>query len=546
MPTITYNKSELRKLVGKKISDEQLAEVITLIKPNLEKTEGDSITIEHTADRIDLFGVEGLARSISTYLGYRKGLAKYNVGKPRIEVKVRNVPSRPYVTAAVLRKVKVDKEFFDSMINLQEVLNESIGRKRTKAAVGIHDLDKINGTITYHGASRNDTMVPLDSDEEMKLVDVMEKTEKGKMYGEILKSAKILPVFSDSMGAGGVISFPPLINSARTAVTESTKNLLVEITGTDKKVVRDMMAILITNLGERFPIEGVKVKYEKKSETTPDLSESVTEISVSKVNEILGLNLSARDVIGLLKRMGYDTFGSADKLEVIVPSFRTDILHPVDVIEDVAIAHGYNNFRSQIPNISTVGGSIDIEKTSRRASEILVGFGFQEAMNSVLSNVTEQFRKMSLTTTSLIEIENPSSNDYSCARTSLVPGLLKFLAANKHYEYPQNIFEVGDVVLPDKSEETLARNERRIAGAICHSRSGFAEMKTVVDGLLRNLGVGYMLASCDSGMYIPGRGADIYINKEFVGSFGELHPEVIQNWDIGMPTAVFEISLEKV
>lgn len=546
MPTVTYNKSELRRLVGKKISDDQLAEVITLIKPNLEKTEGDTITIEHTADRTDLFGVEGLARSISTYLGYRKGLAKYNVGKPKIEIKVRNVPSRPYVAAAILRKVKVDKEFFDGMINLQELLNESIGRKRSKAAVGIHDLDKIRGPVTYHGASRNDTMVPLESDEEMKLVDVMENTEKGKAYGGILRSAKVLPVFSDSIGAGGVISFPPLINSARTAVTESTRNLFIEITGTDKKVVRDMMAILITNFGERFPIEGVRVRYEKKSETTPDLSESVVEISVNKVNEYLGLNLSARDVIGLLKRVGYDTFGSADKLEVIVPPFRTDILHPVDVIEDIAIAHGYNNFRPQIPDISTVGGSLDIEKTSRRASEILVGFGFQEVMSSVLSNLKDQFEKISLPATSLIEIENPSSNDYGCVRVSLVPGLLNFLAANKHYEYPQNIFESGDVVIADKLEETLARNERRIAGAICHSRSGFAEMKTVVDGLLRNLGVGYMLGGCDSGMYIPGRGADIYIDKKFVGSFGELHPQVIQNWDIGMPTAVFEIALEKI
>lgn len=544
MPTVTYNKSELKKLIGKKISDEQLAEVITLIKPNLEKTEGDTITIEHTADRIDLFGAEGLARAVSNYLGFKKGLTKYNVAKPRIEVKVRSVPSRPYVAAAVVRKVKIDKEFFDSMIIIQELLNDSIGRKRKKAAIGIHDLDKIKGPVVYHGASRNDTMVPLDSTEEMKLVDVMENTDKGKIYGEIIKSAKVLPVFSDSMGPMGVISFPPLINSARTAVTQVTKNIFVEITGTDKKVVRDTMAILITNFAERFAIEGVKLKYDKKSETTPDLSESVTEINVKKVNDYLDLELSAKDVIDLLKRMGYDAVGSADKLEVIVPAFRTDILHPVDVIEDIAIAYGYNNFKPQIPNISTIGGSVGVERISRRASDALVGFGFQEIMSSVLSNTKDQFEKMSLPETNLVEIENPPSSEYTCARISLLPGIMKFLSANKHYEYPQNVFESGDVVIPDKLEETLSRNERRIAGAICHSRSGFAEMKVVVDSLLKNMGLGYTLTSCDSGLYIPGRCVDVYINKKFVGSFGEIHPQVIQKWDIGMPIVAFELNIE--
>ncbi len=541
MPTITYRKSELKKLIGKKLSDDQLGEIITLIKPNLDGIDGDSITIEHTADRSDLFGIEGLARSIANYVGLRKGLTKYNVLKPKIDVSVKVVPVRPYTSAFVVRGARMDGGFFESVINIQELLNDSIGRRRAKAATGIHDLDKIKGPISYVGVPRSEKMVPLESAESMTLEKVLEKVGKGVMFGGIIRPAKIWPAFKDSHG---IFSFPPIINSDRTKVTEKTRNLFVEVTGTEKQAVSQVANILATNFGERFSLEGVKLRHEKKSETTPNLSESVSEISVGMVERALGVKLSAKEVIDLLKRMGYDALGSADKIEVIVPAFRNDILHPIDIIEDVAIAYGYNNFKPELPNISTTGRPLDLETLSRRASMALVGFGFQEMMNSVLSNPTDQFEKMSAPRTDLIEIANPSSSDFTCMRVSLLPSLLKVLSSNKHYEYPQNVFEVGDAVLPDKVEETLARNERRVAGVVCHSRAGFAELKHVVDGLMKSLEMGYSTRGCDSEVFIPGRGVDMYIGRKFVGSFGELHPKVIQSWDIGMPVASFEINLQ--
>jgi len=544
MPTITYKKSELKRLIGRKISDDQLTEVITLIKPNLEGVEGEDITLEHTADRPDLFGVEGLARSVSEYLGPRKGARKYNVAKPKIDVKVSAVPVRPYLSAAVVRNVRMDEGFFKSLMEIQELLNDSIGRKRTKVAIGVHDLDKIKGPIRYAGAVRDEEMVPLDSSQSVTLERVLKDVKKGVEYGKIIKPAKIWPVFRDSEG---VFSFPPIINSDRTKVTEKTRNLFVEVTGTDKQAVSQVIGILVTNFAERrFSIEGVKLKHAKKSETTPNLSESVSEISVGLVNKTLGLNLSVKEIIDLLGRVGYDAVGSADKIEVVVPAYRVDILHPIDVIEDIAIAFGYNNLVPELPNVPTVGRSLPIESVCKRSSMALVGFGFQEIMSSALSNPKDQFDNMGLPRTGFIGIENPSSIDYNCVRTNLLPGLLKTLAANKHYEYPQNIFEVGDVVLPDNMEETLARNERRIAGVVCHSRAGFAELKAIVDSLTKSLGLGYTTKECDSEMYIPGRGVDVYIDKKFAGSFGELHPKIIQNWDVGMPVTAFEIVLESL
>lgn len=542
MPTVTYRKAELKKLIGKRLGDDQLAEVITLIKPNLEKTEGDNITIEHTADRPDLFSTEGLARAVAGYLNLRRGLRKYSVFKPKIQIKINSVPVRPYVSAAVVRNAKIDCLLLGEMISTQELLSDSIGRKRGKVAIGMHDLDKIRDSISYSGASHDEKIIPLDHTESMKLGDVLEKTEKGKEYGNIINSAKLLPVFKDSLG---IFSFAPILNSERTRVAEKSRNLLIEMTGTDKQAVNQVMNIFVTGLAERkFSIESVKLKYEKRSEVTPNLSEGISEISVDMVNKILGLQLSAKEIMGMLNRMGHDAVGSADRIEVITPAYRVDILHPADIVEDIAIAYGYNNFRPEMPNISTLGKPLELEDLCEKASTTLIGFGFQEVLSSALSNPKDQFEKMNMLQTEFVEIANPSSSEYTCVRTSLLPGLLNFLSANKHYEYPQNIFETGDVVIPDKVEETLARNERRVVGLICHSRAGFIEVKNIVDSLMKNLGLGYSVKECDSEMYIPGRGVDVFIERKFIGSFGELHPRVIQNWDIGMPVAAFEMSLE--
>lgn len=542
MPTVTYRKAELRKLIGRKISDEELTEAITLIKPNLEKFDDETVTIEHTADRPDLFGVEGMARAVSSYLGFRKGLRKYAPSKPKVSIRSKPPSSRPYVSAMVVRKVDMKGGFFESMIEIQELLSDSIGRRRSKVAVGIHDLDSIEGPVSYSGADKSEKMVPLGGNEGMTLGEVLSGTEKGIEYGRILEGVRSFPAFRDSKG---IFSFPPILNSERTKVTEGTRNLLVEVTGTDRKAVTQVMAILASNFGDRFSIESVSLKREKKTEVTPNMEEGVHEVGLSDANRVMGASLQSKEAIELLSRMGYDAVGSWDKLEVVAPAYRSDILHPVDVIEDLAIAYGYNNMAPEAPNVQTTGSQLGVERASRSASMSLVGFGFQEVMTSALSNKADQFERMSLPESDIVEIANPSSSEYTCVRKSLLPGLLKVLAANKHHEYPQNVFEVGDAVIPDKAEETGARNERRIAAAVCHSRAGFAEVKSVLDSTLKSLGTGCSFRECDSQMFVPGRGFDIYMDERFVGSVGELHPQVVQNWDIGMPTAVLELSIEQ-
>lgn len=544
MPTITYDKKDLLKLIGKKLSDEQLEEAVSLVKPNVENITAAEITIEHTADRPDLFGIEGMARAIANYLGIKTGLQKYSSSDSGISVKVDSVPVRQHVACAVVRNLKLTDELIKSLMNIQEILHQTFGRKRKKIAIGVHDLDKIKPPIKYLGFSREAKMIPLEFNHEMTLREVLEKVPKGIEYGHIIESAKFWPVFVDEEG---IFSLPPIINSDRTKVTKQTKNLFIELTGTDKNSVMQTLNIIVTNLADRgAKIESVKLKYGAKSEVTPDLNESVVEVEKKMISRIIGINLSGKEMISFLKRMGYSAVDAETKLEVIAPCYRADILHPVDVIEDIAIAYGYNNFTPQLPNVATVGAAHPLEKLCEKIRMSMVGFGFLEIMRPVLTNISDQFGKMNIANEKIVEIENPVSEDYSFMRTCLLPSVMKVLAANKHVEYPQNIFEIGDVVKIDEKEETGTKTIRKICGVLCHNRAGFAEIKSVVDSLLKNLEVGYHLEKLDHPSYVKGRAANIFVNKKLVGSFGEINPKVLENWEMEMPAASFEIDVENV
>jgi phenylalanyl-tRNA synthetase beta chain len=545
MPIITFNKKELLKLVGKKLSDRQLEEVISLIKPGVELQTANEITLEVYSDRPDIFGVEGLARAIRSYLGIQPGLKKYKVEKPKLTLKVSKVPIRPFVAAAVVKNVKMTNAFIKSLIGLQEVFHQTFGRKRSKVAIGIHDYSKIKLPISYTAVEKETKMVPLEHKNEFSLQEILEKTQQGKEYGHIIAGARLLPVFMD---AEGIFSFPPIINSERTRLTEETTTLFIDLTGTKKDAVLQTLNILVTNLADRgCKIEAVKLLHEKKTEVVPNLTEDVLEISLQQIEKMLGISLSAKQTIELLQRMGYGAVNAGSgRIEVIIPAYRADILHPVDIIEDVAYAYGLNNFSPKLPNVATVGKANAIEKISEKICDLLVGFGFQEVMRFTLSNQNEQFTKMGLPKGDAVEIENPVSAESTCLRVWLIPSLLKVLSANKHVEYPQNIFEIGDVVLLNEKAETMTENRRRVAGVICASRVSFAETKSIVDTLLKNLGLGYHLRAAEHKSFIEGRAAEIFVNGKKVGIFGEIHPQILENWNLEMPVAAFEIEIENL
>jgi phenylalanyl-tRNA synthetase beta chain len=137
----------------------------------------------------------------------------------------------------------------------------------------------------------------------------------------------------------------------------------------------------------------------------------------------------------------------------------------------------------------------------------------------------------------VVEVLNPVSEDHTCLRLRLMPSLLAVLRKSKHRDLPQRIFEVGDVVVG-------AKRRKNLAVMAIHSKAGFTEMKSVVEGVMRDLSVKSDLEPLDSGMYIQGRGASVLVNGKCVGSFGELHPEVITAFELGYPVIAFEVNLD--
>ncbi len=542
MPTITYYKKDLLNLIGKEMPDEQLEEVINLVKPNVEKMTKDEVTVEHTPDRPDLFGIEGLARAVRHYLYIDKKIKRPAIKKSGLTVKAEKIAQRPYIACAVVRKVRMDDYFIRSLMNIQEVLHETIGRKRKKVAIGVHDLDMIKFPVSYTAVKPSTKMVPLESVEEMSLAEVLQKTSKGREYGLILDSSKTWPVFEDK---GGIFSFPPIINSDRTKVTEKTKNLFVELTGTDRQAVSNTLNILVHNFSERgFAIESVEISGGKK-ETTPIMEERTVELDLADVNRVTGLGIKGKEVVDLLGRMDYESAAKADMVSVTVPYYRADILHPIDIIEDITIAYGYNNFKPELPEVGTVGRPHELEKLTSRVRNLLTGLGFQEITRYILSNDDRQFSRMHTEKESIVEIENPVSAEYTCLRKYLLPGFLEFLASNMHQDYPQKVFEVGDVVVLDGKSETGARNVRKLCCAISDTRVSYEDIASILDSFMRNMGITYMMRAKVHPSFIEGRCAEIVVDGGVIGVIGEVSPMVLSNWKMEMPVVAFEIEVRQ-
>lgn len=539
MPTITFDKERLIKLIGRSLKDRELEEIINSLKSNVEEVSENEIKVELTADRSDMFVLEGFARALRSFIGLDSSEIK--ISDSKILVRQEEVPVRPYIACAIVRNVELSGEDVKSLMNAQEILHETIGRKRRKVAIGLHDFDKIEGEIWYKGASRNERFVPLGESEEMSLIDVLAKTEKGKKYGGLIINANKWPVFVDDKG---IFSFPPILNSERTKITENTKNIFIDVTGTDKNAVKQAINILVLMFGEMgCKIEGVRIKGRKEI-FTPEWVEVPIEIGKKKIEKFLGERFSDEELKNLLKRMGYKVVLEKEKVVAIVPPYRFDVFSEIDVLEDIAIAYGYNNFIPELPSVFTKGELLETEKICDEIRELLVGFGFQEILRPILTNEEVQFKKM-MVEGEAIKIKNPVSELYTQLRVWLLPTLMDFLSKNTKEPYPQRIFEIGDVVLHDEKSENGAKEIRKVAAAIAANGSFFAEMKRIALEIAKRLKVNVEFKDDKHSSFIEGRFVRIYSAGEEIGFFGEINPQVLENFKVYIPVAALEMKISE-
>ena len=367
---------------------------------------------------------------------------------------------------------------------------------------------------------------------------ILTKHPTGKAYAHLLEGKQLYPVFVD--GNNEILSMPPIINSEKTGkITPKTKDVFIECSGFDFKVLSKCLNIIVTALadmgGQIFEME---LDYQKKKIKTPELMPEEMKLNTEYVNKILGLDLDNNEVKRYLARMGYDY--NAGK--VLIPVYRTDILHPIDLVEDIAIAYGYEKFKEEIPKVATIGEEDRFEVFKRKIAETLVGLGFMETNTYNLTN------KESLTTLmgvdlEGIELENAKNADYNVLRSWMIPSLLQVMKSNKHHEFPQKIFEIGTIFKKNPEEETSVKEMQRLAVMISNTRADYTEIRQVLDNLFRAFNIEYTISETEHNSFIPGRVARVGVKGKGVAFMGEIHPVIMEKLALEMPVAAFEINL---
>ncbi|MDH7476932.1 MAG: phenylalanine--tRNA ligase subunit beta [Candidatus Bathyarchaeota archaeon] len=557
MPTIDVDYADFERMLGIELHKdlERLNEILAYLKGEVkvfdEKEGLMSIEIKDT-NRPDIWNIEGLTRTLRGFLGVEEGLKAYAVAKPIIEVyvdpKLRDI--RPFIGCSIVKDVKLTDTIIRGLMHLQDKLDQTYGRNRQRTSIGLYDFSLITPPLYYGIAKPTEvSFVPLGFEEKMNLKEILERHPKGIEYGHIVKRHRFYPILQDSKKK--VLSFPPIINSNDLGrVTEQTRHVLVEVTGTMHETVLNTLKIVTLSLIDRegkaysatihYPHENLKV-------VTPNFDVGLMDLNIGYVNKILGLQLKARQIAQLLSkaRFGVKKLES-HKVSVQIPCYRIDVMHPIDLVEDVAIAYGYNKIKPLWRKLPTSGETKKEEGLLKVARELLIGLGFQEILTYTLTSPEALFRKMNCKKEAVVEIANPKVQQFTCLRNWLLPSLMDFLSSNLSVEYPQKIFELGTVTLLDEAKETKTRDEERLAAVTAHADANFSEMKSALDAFLTNLGLKWQIKEAKHPSFIEGRVGTAMIGNDEIGFLGEIHPKVLTSWKLENPAAALELNMKKI
>lgn len=541
MPVVTFDYNDFINLLGYKLSKEELLKKLPLIGADIDRVEGNEINIEFFPDRPDLASVEGVARACRAFFNFKTGLKEYTVKKSDVMITVDSSVKkvRPFVVTALVKNVSMTDELISSLMELQEKLHLGLGRNRKKVAIGVHNFEPIQPPFIYKAVDPDSAQfVPLNKVESMTLTQILEKHEKGVDYAHILDGFDKHPLIVDVNN--NVLSYPPIINGSLTEVTPFTTDLFIDVTGNDKKAINFALNIVVTALAERGgEIYSTTVKDGSEVFITPELNPVKMSLSLDYVNRILGTNLGSKDVVKSLQKLGYNVMEkSKNELSVFIPAYRADILHEIDLVEDVAKGYGYENFDLEFPKALTFGKKLKNQDFYDALRSIMVGLGFNEVTTFTISNDKDEFEKIWLKKETCVEIQNPIGEEFSCLRVGLVSSLLKILNENRHHPLPQQIFELGIVV------NQKFKNEFKLGFVKIDAKANFTECKSFVEAVMRDAGIVYSIKEFNHPGFVKGRCAAVVVNDKNVGFFGELHPKTISNFELEHPIIAFEINVD--
>ncbi len=571
MPKIEVNEKLFFNLLGTKYDYDTLEQKLTCAKaeldekPDMTQSEDERvIKIElNDTNRPDLWSTAGVSRALrvhktgvsadyTSFLSTAEKTQDYGSRVVNVEESVKEV--RPFMTAFVISGKPIDEPMLLDIIQTQEKLCWNFGHKRKSISMGVYRSAQLSWPVTYGGVDPDTTsFVPLQCTEPMTCRQILSEHPKGKEYGWILKDAKKFPLLRDSTGE--VMSMAPIINSATLgAVKVGDSDLMVEMTGDDMAnlmLATNIVACDFVDAGYTILPVLVKHPYETgfgKDVVTPFYFQTTTDANIKAVNKRLGTDMTAAEAVDALAHMGCSAAvkGEAgnETITLTPPPYRNDFLHEVDVIEDVMMGIDLTNFAPERPRDFTIGRLLPITLLSRKTKELMVGMGYQEMIFNYLGSKKDYIDRMNITADGVIEIANPMSENYQFVRPSIIPSLLSAEAGSGNAVYPHKIFETGKVAFLCEEENTGTRTRQNLGFVTASGDANFNTAASEVATLLHFLGHEYVVAEANDPRFIPGRQASILKDGKAIGIFGEVHPQVLENWAITVPCVAGEMDLE--
>ena len=539
MPVVELSYSRLQKLVGR-ASKKQISESLPFLGLDIESEEKDLVRVEYSPNRPDYSTDFGISLGLQGLLGIKTGSYKLKIKKSN-NYKINVHPSvskiRPFVTGVIAKNGNIDDKIIKQLMAMQEDLHFGIGRKRKKSSIGIHDLDKISFPLIYTTSNRNHKFVPLNSEKESTISEILENTDVGKDYGPILGNSAKIPIILDSNDQ--TVSFPPIINAAITTVTTKTKNLFVEVTGINKDDAEDMLSVVATILQTAgFDLISVNIKGTKNN--TPKLAERKITVDPSLINESLGLDLKNSEIITSLKKSRLDATITKKGIICNIPAYRFDIFGPMDLVEEVALGYGIEKLTPLLSPSQTLGQVNPKSSKLKSTSLTLVGLGYLEALNSSLTSKKILYEMTNRKPDNLISVLDSKSQEHTILRDSILPGLLENLSRNIHSQYPQKLFEVGTVF----SKNNPIDEKIHLAVVCAHQDVHFTEVKSILQALMKtsfDLQIDTKTFSHET--FEEGRTASIISEGKNIGVIGEINSKTIEAYKIRVPVVGFEINL---
>lgn len=536
MPVVRINIQRLCKMVG--AERRKVLDRLPYIGLDIESVDKSTVRVEYSPNRPD-FGTDfGIARALKGLVGKEVGLPGFPSSPSGITVAVdRRLSSvRPFIACVAVTGLRLDDEDVRQIISLQEDLHNGLGRKRRVVAIGLHDLDAVKAPLSYRAVDSSFAFVPLGGRRPNSVGRILSDTEEGKAYGSALAGSSLYPVITDAKGA--VLSFPPVINGDATRVTSKTKRMFVDVTSTDKKAGDDVMAVVATTLASAGGrLRSVLVKYPGKPTVTPDVAPVELALDEGLVRSVLGLDLTRGEILKSLARSRIGVRGK----NALGPRYRVDLLHPVDLAEEVALGYGIDRIGPIYPPSNQPGSFDRFEAFLDSVSTVMAGSGMIEMMTFELTNEKSLYSRFQRSSTEKVTVQNPRSIDHSVLRDSLVPTLMAALSGNVKSDYPQRIFEIGRVY---KMTKKLVAESWHLGCLVAHSHSSYTEAKMYLESACRIISGKEATTSADEHWpFAPGRCASVRVGKREVGFVGEVKPEAIEAFGLGVPVSGFELNL---